>query len=202
MLTALGWGLTLPASRDRSAANAGTSTLGTPTGYETMARRNQVRRTRSARQRRRSTKPTVGEELTQELADLPSLPGGPMAKAGGSTVQARAARLGDPPLQTAQRQDLATQIGRVQGNRHLQRVVASLKQAEETSPVQPHNIPTTEAEEVLLARAVIDLFQSVTLDGPLAGLRDRGIPRRRTHIKSARADPASGNGCPPGIPHR
>ena len=78
-----------------------------------------MRRTRSAGRRRRSTKPTAGEELTPELADLPRLPGGPMANTGDGTIQAQAARLGDPRLQTAQRQDLAAQIGRVQGNQHL-----------------------------------------------------------------------------------
>ena len=44
------------------------------------------------------------------------LRGGPIAAAGDGTIQAQGGRLGDPRLQTAQRQALAAQIGRVQGN--------------------------------------------------------------------------------------
>lgn len=71
--------------------------------------------------------PTVGEELTVDLAALTQLTGSPVANAGDSTIEAQAARLSDSRLLTAQRRALAAQLGRVQGNQYLQRVVASLK---------------------------------------------------------------------------
>ncbi len=46
------------------------------------------------------------------------------------TVEVQAARLGDLRLQTVQRQALAAQIGRVQGNRHLQRMITSINDVE------------------------------------------------------------------------
>ena len=45
----------------------------------------------------------------------------------GGSIEGQAARLSHPHLQIAQRQMLAAQIGRVQGNRHLQQVFASTK---------------------------------------------------------------------------
>lgn len=53
----------------------------------------------------------------------------------GGTIQAQAARLGDSRLQTVQRQKMATQIGRRQGNGHLKRVISGLKQDVQ----QPHS---------------------------------------------------------------
>lgn len=49
----------------------------------------------------------------------------------GNLHQAQVDRLGDPRLPAVQRQALAAKIGRVQGNRHLQRVAITLKK---TSP--------------------------------------------------------------------
>ena len=54
------------------------------------------------------------------------LPGGVVGAGSGGTVEAQAARLGDARLPTVQRRALVVQIGRSQGNRHLQRVMASL----------------------------------------------------------------------------
>ena len=56
------------------------------------------------------------------LSVLAELPSGPIA--AGSSMAKQAARLGDVRLQRAQRQDLAGRIVRLQGNRHLQRVLA------------------------------------------------------------------------------
>lgn len=65
---------------------------------------------------------------------LQALSGGPAAQAGGlglaagqGDASAQAARLADARLRAAQRQALARQIGRQQGNRHLQRLLVSLK---------------------------------------------------------------------------
>jgi hypothetical protein len=49
---------------------------------------------------------------------------------GAGCIENQVARLGDSRLTTIQRQALAVEIGRVQGNRHLQRVAACLKQGE------------------------------------------------------------------------
>jgi hypothetical protein len=98
-----------------------------------MAKQNQAAEAKSDKKNRPKVKPPVVEELTDELAGLAQLPGGPMAAAGDGTIEGQAARLRDSRLQTAQRQAMAAQIGRVQGNKHLQRVVASLKLGTNTS---------------------------------------------------------------------
>ncbi len=92
-----------------------------------MTKQNQAAETKSDKKRRPKVEPPVVEEQTGDVASLAQLLGGPMAAAGDGTMEGQVARLGDLRLQTAQRQAMATQIGRVQGNRHLQRVVASLK---------------------------------------------------------------------------
>jgi GH24 family phage-related lysozyme (muramidase) len=59
--------------------------------------------------------------------DLRDLLNGTRNIAGGGILQRQAACVSDFRLLTTQQQTLAAQIGRVQGNRHLQRVVALLK---------------------------------------------------------------------------
>lgn len=104
-----------------------------------MAKRIRTTRTRSYRQGRRRA--SASGVLADELIGLAQQPSGPMANTGDGTMQAQAARLADPRLQTVQRQDLAAQIGRVQGNQHLQRVVASLA-GDERAAVQREDNPT------------------------------------------------------------
>ncbi|TEU14098.1 MAG: hypothetical protein E3J25_05175, partial [Anaerolineales bacterium] len=70
-------------------------------------------------------------ELAEELTGLERLPGGPMLAFGGGSAEDQARRLGDIRLQSAQRRALARQIGRTQGNLHLQRLVSQLTQDEE-----------------------------------------------------------------------
>jgi len=80
----------------------------------------------SKRQRRVEPAPVAGP--AGDLISLAELPGGVIsAAAGDGAVQAQAARLGDPQVQSAQRQALATRIGRVQGNGHLRGVIASIR---------------------------------------------------------------------------
>jgi hypothetical protein len=75
---------------------------------------------RSSEIRRRKRKPALQEEL--EGADLTPSPGVPAA--GLETSQAgQAARLSDSQIQATQRQALAAEIGRRQGNLHLRRVL-------------------------------------------------------------------------------
>lgn len=80
-----------------------------------MAKQNRATRSKTNEKGRAKAKPIAVEELTDDLAGIARLPAG--------TIQAQVAWLRDVPLQRAQRQALALQIGRVQGNRHLQRVI-------------------------------------------------------------------------------
>ncbi len=83
-------------------------------------------------QSQRSAGPAVVAEPAGNLAALFELPTGPVAAAGNSSIEAQADWLQAGRLQAAQRRALATQIGRVQGNQHLQRVIAPLKRDERT----------------------------------------------------------------------
>jgi hypothetical protein len=76
----------------------------------------------------------IGAEAADGWQGLAPLLWGPRGIFGAGSVENQAARLGDARLLTVQRQALAAQIGRVQGNRHLQRVVSSLKRDEEPIP--------------------------------------------------------------------
>ncbi len=75
-------------------------------------------------------------ESASSQTGLVSLPEGPVNVSGDGTVEAQVDRLGDKRLQRVQRQALATQIGRVQRNRHLQRIVASVNGDGKTAPYQ------------------------------------------------------------------
>lgn len=66
----------------------------------------------------------------------------------GLSLQGQAVRLGDPRLRTIQRQIIAGQIGRVQGNHHLQHVISHMKQPQTRVPYQPNILAKTEAEVV------------------------------------------------------
>jgi len=80
---------------------------------------------------------TAVDEI-EELAALEQLPARPMAAFAGGSDEDQAGHLGDTRLQGAQRRALASRIGRTQGNLHLQRVVASLRQDDRgPTPVPP-----------------------------------------------------------------
>lgn len=104
-------------------------------------------------------------ELTGDAAALAQLPGGPIAAAGDGTIQPHAAPLGDPRLQRAQRHALATRIGRVAGNRHLQRVVTSIRES------VPRTVRALGALPVLM-RATLgeDVTQLATVNAAAAPL--------------------------------
>jgi len=104
-----------------------------------MTKQKQAAEAQSEKKRRPQVEPVAVAEPSGEVAGLTALPGGPLAAAGDGTMQAQAARLGDPRLQSVQRQALAGQIGRLQGNRHLQIAVTGLKQRERPAPYQPKN---------------------------------------------------------------
>jgi hypothetical protein len=67
----------------------------------------------------------TAEEWDEAEQRLEGLPPGPLAAAGGHAVEAQATRLADARLHPAQRQAVAGEIGRLQGNRHLQRVIVT-----------------------------------------------------------------------------
>jgi hypothetical protein len=103
-----------------------------------MTNQNQATKVKRGKQSQRSVEPAVVAEPAGDMTALFELPTGRIAAAGvRGPTEAQAAWLHPGRLQDAQRRSSAIQIGRVQGNRHLQRVVASLKREEETAgPVQ------------------------------------------------------------------
>jgi hypothetical protein len=76
---------------------------------------------------RNQTKPTpsVRAELTEDLAAVLQPTDGSVA-VGNENLEAQVALLSHPQLRASQRHALIAQVGRVQGNRHVQRLVASL----------------------------------------------------------------------------
>ncbi len=92
-----------------------------------MPKQNQSVEAQPHKKNRPKVEPAVVPEQTQELAGPTTLPDGPLAAAGNGAVDEQAARLADPRFQMVQRQAMAAQIGQVQGNHHLQRVVESLR---------------------------------------------------------------------------
>ena len=91
-----------------------------------MSKQNQSAESQADKKNKRAAEPAVNQPA-HELANASLLPAGPLAAAGDGSIEDQAARLGDSRFLTAQRWAMATQIGRVQGNRHLQRVIASLQ---------------------------------------------------------------------------
>lgn len=78
--------------------------------------------------------PAAIAETVHQTAAPSRLPGGPLSPGSSDSVEAQIARLGHPYLQSTQRHSLAAQVGMVQGNQHLQRMVANLKQKESVGP--------------------------------------------------------------------
>lgn len=98
-----------------------------------MSKQNQASEAQQDKKNRPKLQPpALSPDLVGEKAGLPPLPESLLA-AGTSTIEGQAARLGNPHLQTAQREGLAGQIGRTQGNLHLQRVVVTLKSEHKTA---------------------------------------------------------------------
>lgn len=96
-----------------------------------MRRQNRLAKLQISRKRRSKKTPPAVEELLKAKLRPGPLPHRPVLRQGeDSLVNAQLAQLSDPRLQTAQRQTLAAQIGRIQGNRHLQRVLNQVGQEE------------------------------------------------------------------------
>src|SRR5688572_1741098 len=85
-----------------------------------------------------------GRVQTRALEDLVMI---------GENASAQAGRLNDSRLPNAQRQALATQIGQVQGNQHLQRVVGLLQRAQEEVKEEDEEKIQTKRENAAAATA-------------------------------------------------
>jgi hypothetical protein len=77
----------------------------------------------SENKRQSGAKSPAAAEFTEDLAHQDKSPDIPLAAAEGESIEDQAALLNDTRFQAAQRQALAAQIGQVQGNQHLQRVI-------------------------------------------------------------------------------
>ena len=84
------------------------------------------KRHRARRDNRKLAQRARTRQVEAEAEGQVGLDGQNVLHGGLVGAAAQAARLGDPRLTTVQRQALTVQIGRSQGNRHLQRVMASL----------------------------------------------------------------------------
>jgi len=122
-----------------------------------MKSQNQATKVELNKQNQRSAGPAVVAEPAGNLAALFELPPSPIAAAGNGSIEAQANWLGKGRLQGAQRRALAAQIGRVQGNQHLQRVVASLKRDGKTasSAPTPRQVPANQGEASESSRALV-----------------------------------------------
>ena len=95
--------------------------------------------------KQRKNVPEVRSEPVAEHAAVADLARGLGGAADEASIQAQVAQLSDARFQTAQRVALAAQIGRIQGNQHLQRVVAQVQRCEECG--DPSHVPGEEEEE-------------------------------------------------------
>lgn len=105
--------------------------------------------------RRRRAKPVTAGPVDGR-ASVAELSNGLIAAIGSGTIQAQATRLGDGWVQGAQRRAMATRIGQVQGNQHLQRVVASLKSDQQpaTALSAGQQVPGNQAVQRRMEEAV------------------------------------------------
>ncbi len=94
-----------------------------------MAKQNRRTKAKPNKSKQPQVKPTAIPRQPKAQAALVEL-----SDESDRTLQAQADRLGDEHLPTVQRQELAAQIGREQGNQHLQQVVALLKEDEADQP--------------------------------------------------------------------
>jgi hypothetical protein len=92
-----------------------------------MTGSNKVVDVTSEKQRRHGNEAPVAGEQAETLARAAGLADASLTGAGHGSDEDQAGLLGGRSFQTAQRRALATQIGRVHGNRHLQRVIAATR---------------------------------------------------------------------------
>jgi hypothetical protein len=103
-----------------------------------MAKQKQAAENQSEKKARSKVDPGFTPDLAGDLAALAHPPGGPAAAADGTAVE-QAARLGDPRLARVQRQQMASQIAHLQGNDHLQGLIASVRGRDQAPASGPKN---------------------------------------------------------------
>lgn len=94
-----------------------------------MAKQNRAAEDKKDVKRRRKAKPVTAEPVDGQ-ATVAELAGEPIGAVDSGSIEVQATRLSDRRLQSAQRRTLAARVGQVQGNQHLQKVVASLEWGE------------------------------------------------------------------------
>lgn len=104
-----------------------------------MPKQKEAAESQSDKKVRSRAEPGFAPELAGDLAGLAQLPGGLAAAAGEEGAAQQAARLGDDRLAPVQRQQMASQITRLQGNDHLQGVIASVRNGGPTGGNGPQN---------------------------------------------------------------
>ena len=95
-----------------------------------MAKRNQAVKSQQKKQKQQKNRAAIVTEQAYSQVPITKLPGSLMTAAHNS-MQLQATGLSDRRFHTAQRQAMASQIGRVGGNQHLQRVIAQVKEPEQ-----------------------------------------------------------------------
>lgn len=107
-----------------------------------MSKQSQPVAAQAAHKPQQKPTPAPVTEMSNGVA-VAEVEAGRQGLVGGLSLQGQAGQLGDPRLRTIQRQRIAGQIGRVQGNHHLQRMVISLKRQDEQGAQPRHRISPT-----------------------------------------------------------
>ncbi len=114
-----------------------------------MPKQNPVTESQADKQNHPKTKsPSLTPDLMGEPVNMSLLPDSFLA-AGADCGGAPTARLNNSRLQTAQRQAIASQIGRVQGNRYLQRALAPIQRRspDAKAAAAPTHTPSKQLDE-------------------------------------------------------
>ena len=104
----------------------------------------------------KNARPTAHDALQRAPAEQDPL----VARAGFADVQA--ALSGDTPLPQSQRQALLSSVGRVGGNRRVQRLVASMNQGQPPAVQRgPDDVPSDPAQLVNLLPAIVAIEPAI-----------------------------------------
>jgi hypothetical protein len=90
-----------------------------------MPKQKQAVETNSARKSQSRLRLPLAGELADEVVGQTHLSNGAVDVIGNRLIEAQAVQLHDPRIQAIQRQTLAAEIGRRQGNQYLQKVFAA-----------------------------------------------------------------------------
>lgn len=106
-----------------------------------MTKQNKTAEIKSSKKGRGRAKPAILYEQNDDLFGQNQSVEKILPALGGDSVQTQAARLGDPRLQSVQRQTMAARVGQVQGNQHLHRVTSAVQRTPESrTPVEQANL--------------------------------------------------------------